>query len=157
MSIELTGLCREHSFESATALCRRCGLEYCDNCVVFPFGEKKPLCKQCAVVMGGLRSAAGSPPAMNPRLVKKRAKQFAKNAPAIASAPLPEPEVPAIVDPTAEPALTAPTPESAFQDFEMAPIGKHDPVPGEMPPPPTPESNPAEGVAPAVDWNNPFG
>ena len=48
MSIDLTGLCREHSFESAAELCRRCGLEYCEACVVYPFGAKKPLCKTCA-------------------------------------------------------------------------------------------------------------
>ena len=77
MSMDFTGLCREHSFESAVALCRRCGHEYCDNCVVYPFGAKKPVCKACAISMGGVRSAAGLP-AMPPRLVKKRAKAFAK-------------------------------------------------------------------------------
>ncbi len=78
MSMDFTGLCREHSFETAVALCRRCGHEYCDNCVVYPFGAKKPVCKACAISMGGVRSAAGLP-AMPPRLVKKRAKAFAKH------------------------------------------------------------------------------
>ena len=153
MSIELTGLCREHSFESATALCQRCGLEYCENCVVYPFGEKKPICKECAVALSGVRSGV-SRAAMNPRLVKKRTKEFKKNAPAVASAPMPEPEVPAIVDTTTDPA--PPTPESAFAEFDLAPIGHHDPIPGETPPPPTANATPGEGVAPAVDWNNPF-
>lgn len=141
MSIELTGLCREHSFESATALCRRCGLEYCEICVVFPFGEKKPYCKECAMALGGVRSHV-TRPAMTPRLVKQRAKQFKANGGAIASAPLPEPEVPTIVDTTIE---TADEPES----IEPAP------VPADVAPPP-PTGEPAEGVAPSVDWNNPF-
>ena len=153
MSIELTGLCRAHSFESATALCQRCGLEYCDNCVVFPFGEKKPLCKECAVAMSGVRSNV-TRAAMSPRLVRKRTKAFAKNAPAAAAAPLPEPEVPEIVDTTTD---DSGEPEHAFAEFDMAPIGHHEPIPGEVPPPPTANSTPAEGVAPAVDWNNPFG
>jgi len=77
VSLDFTGLCREHSFESATALCRRCGLEYCEDCVVYPFGAKKPVCKTCAITMSGVRSQAGLR-AMPPRLVKKRAKAFAK-------------------------------------------------------------------------------
>ena len=76
MSTDLTGLCREHSFETAAALCQRCGLEYCDRCVVYPFGPKKPLCKDCALVTSGVRSQTGRQ-AMPPRLVKKRARAFA--------------------------------------------------------------------------------
>ena len=57
MSMHLTGLCREHSFESAAELCRRCGLEYCEACVVYPFGARKPLCKSCAIAMSGLDMA----------------------------------------------------------------------------------------------------
>ena len=49
MSDDITGLCRDHSFETATAMCRRCSLEFCDTCVVYPFGPKKPFCKECAM------------------------------------------------------------------------------------------------------------
>ena len=154
MSIELTGLCREHSFESATALCRRCGLEFCDNCVVYPFGPKKPLCKDCAILIAGVKTQARRPE-MAPRFVRRRAKAFA-NSVTSASAPMPEPEVPAIVDTTtADPAEL----HDEFAEFEMAPIGQSEPIAGETspPPPPRPEQQPAQGVAPAVDWNNPFG
>ncbi|MEM8747131.1 MAG: hypothetical protein AAGF91_10550 [Actinomycetota bacterium] len=157
MSVELTGLCREHSFESATALCRRCGLEYCANCVVYPFGEKKPLCKECAMTAAGVRSFV-SRPAMNPKLVKKRAKAFEvfakKNN---AAAPMADPILPDIVDPTveiAEPAVTSTLVDepldAAFEGYQEPP------APGAS----TPTAKPApvgEGIGPNVDWNNPFG
>jgi hypothetical protein len=69
---------------------------------------------------------------------------------------MPEPEVPAIVDTTtAAPGEVAePAPE-----FEYVPAGHAEPFaeePADHAPPPPP-AQPAEGVAPAVDWNNPFG
>ncbi|MEM9467738.1 MAG: hypothetical protein AAGA90_20360 [Actinomycetota bacterium] len=151
MSMELTGLCVDHSFESATAICRRCGQEFCDNCLVFPFGEKKPLCKDCAMMIAGVKSQARRPE-MASRFVRRRAKEFAK-AVTSASAPMPEPEVPAIVDTTEVDPAEVPEPE-----FEYAPAGHVEPpTPDASAPPPPPPSQPAEGVAPAVDWNNPFG
>ncbi|MEM8706446.1 MAG: hypothetical protein AAGE98_08310 [Actinomycetota bacterium] len=158
MSVELTGLCREHSFESATALCRRCGLEFCANCVVFPFGEKKPLCKECAMTAAGVRSFV-SRPAMNPKLVKKRAKAFASFATANnASAPMPDPILPDIVDPTieqAEPAVAAST--LVEEPLDVAFEGYQEPAaPGAAAPTAEP-SDVGEGIAPTVDWNNPFG
>ena len=141
MSMHMTGLCREHSFESAAELCRRCGLEYCEGCVVYPFGSKKPLCKTCAIAMSGVRSHTGLP-AMAPRLVKKRAKAFA------AGAPMAEPVVPEVRDTTvdaideavAEPASTLPPPPRPDQ----APVGADATPPG-------------SDVAPPIDWSQPFG
>ncbi|MEO0492397.1 MAG: hypothetical protein AAF081_03170 [Actinomycetota bacterium] len=157
MSIELTGLCVEHSFESATALCHRCGLEFCANCVVFPFGEKKPLCKECAMAIAGVRSFVSRPP-MNPKLVKKRAKAFAAFAAANnVAAPMPDPVVPAIVDPTVD----APEPIPALLEDPLDAVfeGYQEPAaPGAGTPPPAAEpSTVGEGIAPSVDWNNPFG
>lgn len=153
MSLELTGLCLEHSFESATALCRRCGSEFCETCVVFPFGEKKPLCKECALLIAGVKSHAPRPE-MAGRIVRRRAKEFARNVTS-ASAPMPEPEVPAIVDTTTADPSEAAAPE---------PIAEPTPTPAPIPEPvpsgagPEPAANePAHGVAPVVDWNNPFG
>ena len=153
MSMDLTGLCLNHSFESATALCRRCGQEFCDECVVYPFGVKKPLCKDCALLMGGVKTHA-SRPEMASRFVRRRAKAFAKTVTS-ASAPMPEPEVPAIVDTTtADPTER----EDEAAAFDLAPVGRSEAIAEETPPPPpAPSQQPAEGVAPAVDWNNPFG
>ena len=147
MSMHMTGLCREHSFESAAELCRRCGLEYCEGCVVYPFGSKKPLCKTCAIAMSGVRSHTGLP-AMAPRLVKKRAKAFAANVGSTAGAPMAEPVVPEVRDTTvdaideavAEPASTLPPPPRPDQ----APVGA--------------DANPlGSDVAPPIDWSQPFG
>lgn len=87
MSAELTGLCLNHSFESATVLCRRCGGEFCDTCAVVPFGPRKPLCKDCALFIGGVKAKAARPE-MAGRLVRRRAKQLDKAVPT-ASAPTP--------------------------------------------------------------------
>jgi len=50
-------------------------MEFCESCVVYPMGKKTPICKECAVRLGGVRSGAGRPP-MNPRQLKKRVKAF---------------------------------------------------------------------------------
>ena len=149
MSMEITGLCIDHSFESATAICRRCGKEYCDMCLVFPFGEKKPLCKDCAMLIAAVKTQARRPE-MAPRFVRRRVKAFDKSVTA-ASAPMPEPEVPEIVDPT-----TADPAEVAAETIEFIPA-EHQGVPAPEPTTSPPPTQPAEGVAPAVDWNNPFG
>lgn len=154
MSTDLTGLCREHSFESALALCRRCGLEFCENCVVFPFGEKKPLCKECAMTLAGVRSFV-SRPAMSPRLVKKRAKAFAAVSQTGAAAPMPAPVVPAVVDPTADTDVGSTIVEEsldAIYDGYQEPAAPGAPTPDAAEP-----STVGEGIAPSVDWNNPFG
>ena len=67
---------------------------------------------------------------------------------------MPEPELPAIVDTTTvDPGDVATEPSP----FDLAPIGKSDPIPGEAAPVANGDTSPGDGVAPAVDWNNPFG
>ena len=49
-------VCAKHPFESATARCSACEAEFCPECLIYPFGEKKPpLCVPCALVVGGVR------------------------------------------------------------------------------------------------------
>ena len=72
---DITGLCLDHSFEKAAVICRRCSREFCDACVVYPFGPKKPYCKECAMAAGGVRTHV-SRPAQPPKLVRKRVKAF---------------------------------------------------------------------------------
>ncbi|MEM9518138.1 MAG: hypothetical protein AAGA37_02360 [Actinomycetota bacterium] len=153
MSMELTGLCVDHPFESATALCRRCGLEFCHTCVVYPFGDKKPLCKECAMMIAGIKNHAPRPE-MAPRLVRKRARLFDKNRQGAAAA-MPQPIVPAIVDTTDDPTggqdLFAPRPTELVEPVIEAPL---EPVYEGAGPP---AEEPGQGIAPAVDWSNPFG
>ena len=33
--------CYKHNHEKGAALCGRCGLEWCSDCIVYPFGPKK--------------------------------------------------------------------------------------------------------------------
>ena len=167
MSSTLTGLCRDHSFESAVDLCRRCGLEYCDRCVVYPFGPKKPLCKECAMALSGVRSHAARGP-MSSRLVKKRARAFAARASeGVAST---SDEVLVNAEPTASPgpAPTPAGPESPHTalagfgevapveiDLEVAvPVDDHrdEPLVGAGVTPGGEAAGPA-----VIDWSQPFG
>lgn len=73
MNGDITGLCREHSFESAADLCRICGAEYCADCLVHPFG--KPLCKSCAIAAGGVRNGGTKKP-IKKNVLRRRLKEF---------------------------------------------------------------------------------
>jgi hypothetical protein len=63
--------CEKHGFELAVGICRRCGLWFCEPCLVFAFGPKKPpFCVACAINAAGVRSTAGFSP-RPPREVKR--------------------------------------------------------------------------------------
>jgi hypothetical protein len=48
--------CHAHPFDRAADICSQCGGNFCGVCVVFPFGERRPaVCKECALVMAGVR------------------------------------------------------------------------------------------------------
>jgi hypothetical protein len=54
--------CAKHPHEIGSALCRRCGDAWCRDCLVYSFGSNKPpFCMSCAMVAGGVRSAAARP------------------------------------------------------------------------------------------------
>jgi len=66
--------CAKHPHELGAAICRRCGGAWCRDCLVYSFGPKKPpYCMSCAMVAGGVRSAAARP-AMAKRDMRARAK-----------------------------------------------------------------------------------
>lgn len=72
--------CTKHPHEPGSALCGRCGAAWCDNCLVYSFGSKKPpFCMECAMFAGGVRSAAARP-AMPKRELKKLMKQVKAEA-----------------------------------------------------------------------------
>jgi len=165
VTTELTGLCTDHSFETAMAMCRRCGLEFCDECVVQP-RNGKVFCKHCAMIEAGVRSKSERP-AMAGRALRKRVKAF-EDRRAAAGITFDEPE---LADPVLEesaPAAAARRPEESFADDfgepELSPTPSSLPAPpgaaaapartatATMPPPPPPPSD--EG---GVDWSNPFG
>lgn len=61
--------CSKHSFEISTGVCRQCRNSYCDECLIYSFGPKKPpYCMTCALNAAGVRRSGASP---NPRLRKK--------------------------------------------------------------------------------------
>lgn len=160
MTDELTGLCRDHSFETAEDLCRRCGLEYCELCLVYPFGAKKPLCKECAMVAGGVRSHTARQE-MPKRDLRRRVKAWERRvergrtaAGAAAEPLLTDPLAPTHEDLARVPA-TVPD-RGAEVAAELA--ASFDEIPPPPPPPaPAPADAPAEGVAPPIDWSQPFG
>jgi hypothetical protein len=145
MSNDITGLCLDHSFESAAAICRRCAREFCDTCVVYPFGPKKPYCKECAMAIGGVRTHV-SRPAQPPKLVRKRIKAFEAFIAAAQSGEAAAAELNAIAALNA--VINAPTATDLLDELPGAPI----------PSPTAPsEDKPAEGLAPPIDWDQPFG
>ena len=162
---ELTGLCREHSFERSEDICNRCGAEYCELCLVYPFGPRKSLCKECAMVAGGVRAHTVRPE-MPKRDVKRRKKAFQARATGRAKARS-ETE---LATETFEPVLSdplAPTPEDLERVPAMVPEDDGESVARDLadassqPPQSLPSSAPvpapADGVAPPIDWSQPFG
>ena len=52
--------CAKHPHEIGVALCGRCGVAWCANCLVYTHGPKKPpFCLECAMFAGGMRWKAG--------------------------------------------------------------------------------------------------
>lgn len=67
------GFCDKHSFEIAEDFCGACGRSFCAECLLYPFGPKKaPLCLDCAITAGGLRSNAARGRVNNKREMRKR-------------------------------------------------------------------------------------
>lgn len=61
-----------HSFEAAGGVCQRCGLAFCEECLVFALGpDKPPLCVPCALAASGVRAGAAPAP-RTPRRERKR-------------------------------------------------------------------------------------
>ena len=55
--------CIKHTFEEAVGRCRFCHHGFCTNCLVYPFGLKKPpYCVDCAIAAAGVRLTAANRP-----------------------------------------------------------------------------------------------
>lgn len=78
--------CGKHPHERGVAICRRCGHPWCSTCLVYSFGPKKPpYCMSCAMVAGGVKSAAMLPP-MPRKQLKAQMKAMRAEAKAAAKA-----------------------------------------------------------------------
>lgn len=166
MNTDITGLCHEHSFEKAVDVCRMCGGEFCDMCLLYPSG--KPLCKACAIAASGVRSGAAHK-ALGSRDIKNRVKQFeAAREPKQA----PAPTAPVITDPlTGHDPIGPPNGQDldllghldadADADSEPGVVARTvarlartrtGPDDGDEA-----DDSPGGDIAPRIDWTNPFG
>jgi hypothetical protein len=107
----MEGRCERHLFDQAVDLCGVCGGEYCNDCLVYSFGPKKPpFCLPCAVARAGVRSNAANYKPMSSREQRKLKKQRL-NVARVAAA-----DVAATPAPVAFPA-PAPATEPSFEWF----------------------------------------
>ena len=71
--------CNNHGFEIAENSCRNCGYDFCNECLVYSFGPKKPpFCVACALAAAGVRANAGNRPIMSRRELRRRDKERRK-------------------------------------------------------------------------------
>ncbi len=83
----MDGRCERHQFEAAINRCDHCGGEFCSECLLFPFGEKKPpFCIPCTISQSGLRS--GGAKVKKTKLSRKERKELAASGPVDAPAPI---------------------------------------------------------------------
>lgn len=60
--------CRVHHESVSAGSCRRCGVECCEACLVFSFGEAKaPFCPTCALAVAGLDAVSRPAPTSDSR------------------------------------------------------------------------------------------
>jgi hypothetical protein len=129
-------VCVRHPFEHSENLCGQCGLEFCRDCLVFPHGPRKqPLCIQCAIAASGVRSNAGTHPAMSKREIKRRIKERRDEDKAIARLERKPEPIPPIANPF--------TPGWAVTEDEAA-LAPAAAVPPPPPPPEPPSSEPVD-------------
>jgi len=65
--------CVKHPMTVGEYVCGECGHQFCPECVVFPFGNKKPpFCIACALERGGVRRQASNRPKLSRRSIRQR-------------------------------------------------------------------------------------
>jgi hypothetical protein len=71
-----TGFCENHSFEGSENDCGQCGRSFCSECLVYPFGPKRPpLCKACAIAAAGIRKNGGRAPVASRRELRRQQRE----------------------------------------------------------------------------------
>lgn len=68
--------CVKHPMAVAEFACGRCGHDFCPECVVFPFGLRRPpMCIDCALQTSGISRRETGRPKLNRREVRARVRQ----------------------------------------------------------------------------------
>ena len=81
-----------HPMSIAEQVCRRCGHDFCTDCVVYPFGVAKgAMCIACALEAGGVSRQNTGRPRLSRRQVRER---LAHEQPAAPPPEAPEPTTP---------------------------------------------------------------
>jgi hypothetical protein len=83
--------CTKHNGIISTGSCGQCGLEYCDDCLVFPFGPSRPaMCVGCALVFAGVRHKGAKVRAPKQK-VSWSERRRRRNRPTVPTVAVPEP------------------------------------------------------------------
>jgi hypothetical protein len=102
----MEGRCDKHPFERMERHCRTCGGEFCNECLVYSYGHKKPpYCVSCALSAAGVRSTAARPQVLSKRELKREIKAR-KRAEKVAAKDGANAEAAGLLD--AQPVSTAP-------------------------------------------------
>ncbi|HTO01299.1 MAG TPA: hypothetical protein VL068_11550 [Microthrixaceae bacterium] len=69
----MSSSCVKHPMNFGEEICGECGHHFCQECVVFPFGSKKPpLCISCALELGGISSHPTGRPKLSRQSIRER-------------------------------------------------------------------------------------
>lgn len=81
----MDGRCDKHQFEPMERTCRSCGGEFCQDCLVYSHGHRKPpYCVSCALAAAGVRSTAQRPVVRSKREIRRQLREERKAAKAAA-------------------------------------------------------------------------
>lgn len=73
MSSDVSFSCVKHPMTLGEQICGECGHQFCNECVVFPFGTSRPpLCITCALEKGGVRRQSVGRPKLSRRSIRER-------------------------------------------------------------------------------------
>jgi len=68
----MDGRCDKHQFEPSERSCRSCGGQFCQDCLVYSHGPRKPpYCVSCALAAAGVRSTAQRQVVVSKRELRK--------------------------------------------------------------------------------------
>jgi hypothetical protein len=86
--------CAKHTGVISSGSCGQCGLEYCEDCLVFPFGTNKPpMCVGCALAFAGVRHKGAAKPRVPKQRVSWSERRRRKNRPTVPTVTVPTPSL----------------------------------------------------------------
>jgi hypothetical protein len=82
--------CTKHNGITSSGSCGQCGLEYCEDCLVFPFGPSRPaMCVGCALSFAGVRHKGAKNRVAKPK-VSWSERRRRRNRPTVPTVSMPE-------------------------------------------------------------------